>query len=164
MEGIDATRTATESFVARLKASLQEIHQEDCPHVENPPGCAKRASVAVVLRIRPTSPLQAIYNPEQCCSTAHTFQDSLDFFFSQTWVQEGEPEVLLIKRAARRGDRWTSHIALPGGKREHGDPDDRATSARETREETGLEVDTDYCLHIGNLPERVITTAWGKVP
>jgi len=152
------------SFTSRLKAALQEIHIEQCPQVPNPPGCKKRASVAVVLRIRPVFPHKPTYDQDILSSSAHTFQESLDKFFSQTWVQQGDPEVLLIKRAARPGDRWTSHIALPGGRREPGDPNDRATSERETREETGLELHIDHCLYIGNLPERTLKTAWDNVP
>ena len=72
--------------------------------------------------------------------------------------------MLFIKRAARKGDRWTSQVALPGGKREPQDADDRAASIRETLEETGLELKKDYCLEVGNLPERMLTTAWGKQP
>lgn len=152
------------SFISRLKTALQEINHEDCPRVPNPPGCKKRASVAVVLRVRPVFPQKPTYDQDSLSSFAHTFQESLDGFFSQTWVQQGDPEVLLIKRAARAGDRWTSHIALPGGKRDKEDPHDRATSERETREETGLELNVDHCLYVGNLPERNLTTAWNNVP
>lgn len=79
-------------------------------------------------------------------------------------MQKGDPEILFMKRATRTGDRWTGHIALPGGKREPGDADDRSASERETEEEVGLDLKSDYCLSIGNLPERVITTNWGNTP
>ena len=46
--------------------------------------------------------------------------------------------VLLIRRAERSGDPWSGHMALPGGRREQGDPDLLATAVRETREEVGL--------------------------
>ncbi len=152
------------SFISRLKTALQDINHEDCPQVPNPPGCKKRASVAVVLRVRPTFPQKPTYDQDRLASSAHTFQESLDGFFSQLWVQQGDPEVLLIKRAARAGDRWTSHIALPGGKRDNEDSHDRATGERETREETGLELDIDHCLYIGKLPERTLKTAWNNIP
>ena len=148
----------------RLKTILQQIHNEDCPHVPNPPETKKRAAVALVIRVRPAYPHQAIYDRSQCSSVALPFQQCLDNFFSQEWVQQGDAEVLFIKRAARVGDRWTGHIALPGGKREPADASDRATSSRETREEIGLNLDSEDCLLIGNLPERMIKSPWGKAP
>ncbi|KAK5688119.1 hypothetical protein LTS10_000097 [Elasticomyces elasticus] len=81
----------------------------------------------------------------------------------KNWAQHGEPEVLFIKRASRKGDRWTSHIALPGGKRDPSDPDDGAVAVRETWEEVGLDL-TTYSIACGNLPQRLVTTHWGKKP
>ena len=164
MDEANGGSEATEPLSLRLKSILQEIHQGECPHIPNPPGCKRRASVALVIRIRPAFPQDAPFDQEKCSSNVQPFETCLDNFFSQTWVQHGDPEVLFIKRAARVGDRWTSHIAFPGGKREPNDVDDRATSMRETREETGLGLDTDHSLFIGNLPERVITMMWGKTP
>ena len=46
--------------------------------------------------------------------------------------------VLLIRRAERLGDPWSGHMGLPGGRREPGDVDLRATAQRETWEEVGL--------------------------
>ena len=147
-----------------LKTILQQIHKEDCPHVPNPPETKKRAAVALVIRVRPTYPHQAIYDRSKCSSVTLPFQECLDGFFSQEWVQQGDAEVLFIKRAARIGDRWTGHIALPGGKMEPADSSDRATSSRETREEIGLNLNSEDCLLIGNLPERMIKSVWGKTP
>ena len=82
------------------------------------------------------------------------------------------------------GDRWTSHVALPGGKRDKGDKGDEEAAVREVREEVGLEmvfppdgeeVEVDEgeweevgeeweagegkgrwnCLRVGSLPERL---------
>ena len=50
-------------------------------------------------------------------------------------------ELLMIKRADRDGDPWSGHVALPGGRHEPQDPDLRATAVRETREETGIDLD-----------------------
>lgn len=50
----------------------------------------------------------------------------------------GAADVLFIERASRPGDRWSGQMALPGGKREPGDPDLEATAVRETREEVGI--------------------------
>src|SRR4051812_9489869 len=54
--------------------------------------------------------------------------------------EDGEPEVLMIKRADAEGDPWSGHIALPGGRMEPGDRDLSDTAVRETREETGVDV------------------------
>lgn len=47
-------------------------------------------------------------------------------------------DVAFIERLHRPGDRWSGHMALPGGKREPGDTDLAVTAARETHEEVGL--------------------------
>ena len=151
-------------IVSRLRSVLQELHDNPHPHVPNPPLCKKRASVALVLRVRPTTPDVGAWDADSNCSTTTSFTNALHNFFKQNWVQKGDPDVLFIKRAARIGDRWTGHIALPGGKRELDDTDDQATGIRETREEVGLNLEADHCLFIGKLPERVITTNWGKLP
>jgi 8-oxo-dGTP pyrophosphatase MutT (NUDIX family) len=57
--------------------------------------------------------------------------------------EDGEPEVLMIKRADAEGDPWSGHIALPGGRMEPGDHDLSMTALRETREETGVDVAGD---------------------
>lgn len=50
------------------------------------------------------------------------------------------PEVLFIKRSEREGDRWSGHMAFPGGRREPRDPHLLATAMRETVEEIGLDL------------------------
>ncbi len=50
------------------------------------------------------------------------------------------PGVCFIHRAERAGDRWSGHMALPGGRRDPGDPDLATTARRETREEVGLDL------------------------
>jgi 8-oxo-dGTP pyrophosphatase MutT (NUDIX family) len=46
--------------------------------------------------------------------------------------------LLLIRRAERRDDPWSGHMALPGGRRGAGDDDLVATAIRETAEEVGF--------------------------
>jgi len=65
-------------------------------------------------------------------------------------VRERGPEVLLIERAEREGDRWSGQVALPGGREDEGDVDLRATAMREAREEVGLALDGARLL--GRLP------------
>jgi 8-oxo-dGTP pyrophosphatase MutT (NUDIX family) len=144
-----------------LKVFL-DLQSHPYPHVPNPPSVKKRASVALVLRVRP----HFNHWPEQrgLNNSSHPKPRTLQEFFSQSWVKHGDPEALFIKRAARAGDRWTSHVALPGGRRDPEDEDDKAAAIRETSEEVGLDVTTEDCLYVSNLPERIVTTSWGKVP
>src|SRR5690606_20266054 len=65
---------------------------------------------------------------------------------------EAGPELLLIKRAVWEGDPWSGQVALPGGRREPGDPTLWHTAARETREETGMDILRDARL-LGTLDE-----------
>lgn len=51
--------------------------------------------------------------------------------------------VLIIERARQTNDRWSGHMALPGGRRAATDVDLAQTAARETHEEVGVLVDQD---------------------
>lgn len=53
---------------------------------------------------------------------------------------EPEPSILLIRRQERAGDPWSGHMALPGGYRSTSDANLAVTAARETREETSLDL------------------------
>ncbi len=61
-------------------------------------------------------------------------------------------DVLLIKRAVHERDPWSGHMALPGGRWEPGDPGLRHTATRETREETGVDLQTSG-LDLGKLDD-----------
>jgi 8-oxo-dGTP pyrophosphatase MutT (NUDIX family) len=148
----------------QLRGVLQFLQSNKYPHVPDPPPCKKRASVALIVRFRPLTPDSVTYDSNLCGATAATSEQRLENFFNQQWVQQGEPEILFIKRATRTGDRWTGQIAFPGGGREPNDGDDCATGVRETREEIGLDLNADHCMLVGNLPEQVVTTWWSKVP
>lgn len=56
--------------------------------------------------------------------------------------QDGEAEILIIKRAEHPRDPWSGHLALPGGRAETGDEDLRAVAVRETWEEVGIDLDS----------------------
>jgi hypothetical protein len=150
----------SEELNEALKRVIRRLHQSPFPQISNPEGCEKRASVALVLRLRPTYRAQLANAESSGNTTAESNPASLEEFLLQPW--EGDPEVLFIKRAGRTGDRWSGHTALPGGKRDHTDADDLAAAIRETKEEVGLDLTGKGCFRVGNLPERVVTTAWGR--
>ncbi|OCK85303.1 hypothetical protein K432DRAFT_287060 [Lepidopterella palustris CBS 459.81] len=172
--------TGTEALISHLKSVLLDLSAHPYPEVACPPTAPRRASVALILRIQPhyshwpTSPIKhsnshshghqrrssAASNPEHKLE----LKDILDAFFEQDWVKHGDPELLFIKRATRVGDKWNGHVALPGGKRDPEDEDDMVTAVREAMEEVGVDLSYAHAISIGNLPQRVVTTSWGKVP
>ena len=64
----------------------------------------------------------------------------------------GGLSVLMIKRADREGDRWSGHMAFPGGRKDRGDRNTLATAKRETLEEVALDADRHARL-IGRLSD-----------
>ena len=72
-------------------------------------------------------------------------------------AEDGEPELLMIKRAEVERDPWSGHIACPGGRMEPEDADLSATAIRETLEETGVDVARDGRM-IGQLDDLSPTT------
>ena len=50
-------------------------------------------------------------------------------------------ELLMIERAQREGDRWSGHMAFPGGMLHEDDANSLAGALRETREEIGIDLD-----------------------
>ena len=147
-------------------AQLQSVLQADpYPTVESPDNCKKRASVAVIIRIRPAfEPVPEANESLVHLDTNQSPPTSIDDFFGQKWVQEGDAEVLFIKRAGRAGDRWSGHIALPGGKRDPEDESDQVVAIRETREEVGLDLSVPEVFEAGNLPQRIVASTIGRVP
>lgn len=181
-----SSATGTEALISHLKSVLLELNAHPYPDVANPPETPKRASVALILRIQPhyshwpatddkSFPLHHPYpqSPTQqrrrSSAASHkprnvSFKDTIETFFAQDWVKHGDPELLFIKRATRIGDKWNGHVALPGGKRDPEDEDDQVTAVREALEEVGIDLNYNNAITIGNLPQRVVTSSWGKVP
>ena len=66
--------------------------------------------------------------------------------------EQGDPEILLIRRAERDGDPWSGQIALPGGRWSPNDESLTHTAFRETWEETGIDLSASGIL-LGTLDE-----------
>lgn len=65
--------------------------------------------------------------------------------------------VCLIRRAEYEHDRWSGHVALPGGQVEAGDVSARAAAVRETWEEVGLRLDASP--YLGSLETQPVSSA-----
>ncbi len=75
----------------------------------------------------------------------------------------GAPEVLLMKRIERDGDRWSGHVSFPGGNQHPDDPDLVATAVRETVEEVGIDLSSAGRL-LGRLDSVIPLSRTGPVP
>ncbi|RPA82801.1 hypothetical protein BJ508DRAFT_413962 [Ascobolus immersus RN42] len=156
----------TTSFIPPLRHAIKNLLTDPAKPLEQPKGCSRRAAVAVVIRVQPnsSSPPPVNYFTPSRTDSAQSPLRAVEQFFEQDWVKAGEPEVLFIKRAARKGDRWNGHVAFPGGRFDEGDEWSRGTAVRECVEEVGLDLEAGEAIWAGEIGDRLISTAWGKVP
>ncbi|KAF8245765.1 hypothetical protein K440DRAFT_645594 [Wilcoxina mikolae CBS 423.85] len=143
------------------KRSKESVCGPD-PASRSAPGCYVVCYCRALRADRIGSQVQP--NPAHLPTGNERRPSSIAKFFELPWVKEGEAEVLFIKRAARSGDRWTAHVAFPGGKRDKEDAGDLEAAVRETLEEVGLDLEKEEGFRCGHLPDRVITTSWGTFP
>ncbi|KAI8872232.1 hypothetical protein GQ42DRAFT_161452 [Ramicandelaber brevisporus] len=155
--------------LAYLLAAISNLEQQGHHAIPSPPPgvnplsarALRRSAVAVVLRVRPSSSCASPVQSTQCENdTAFDVKQ----FAEQEWVRSGTPEVLVIKRAVRAGDRWSGDAAFSGG---HSEPSDggssAATAERETFEEVGLDLsDRSRYRIIGSLDDRTMATWFGE--
>jgi len=65
---------------------------------------------------------------------------------------QGDVEVLFIRRAKHPDDPWSGHMAFPGGRHDEADLDVLHTAVRETLEEVGVDLRSDAAL-LGRLDD-----------
>lgn len=171
----------SQSLLAHLQHGLLRIATISPRVLASPPTQPKRASVALIVRIRPAKEdeawLRAAWRQghareedahlfpstaQQDANGTMTTEARLRQFFALPWVQRGTPEVLYIKRAVRQNDNWSSHVAFPGGRRDEDDESGLYTAMRETWEEIGIDIADKEFLHVGHLEDREITSSLGK--
>lgn len=134
------------STLDRLRILITNLENIPPYNIRSPSNQPCRASVAIIIRIRPNNLSHDNNNKFDFAesSTNKSLQSeginneqktNLEDFWELPWVKDGEPEILYVKRALREGDRWSGQIAFPGGKQDKTDFDDLDTAERETFEE-----------------------------
>jgi len=156
-------------IVPLLSRALHRIRTTPPRIITSPPTQPRRAAVALIIRVVPSSttpPLPALSLPPP----------TLAEFFNFSWVNDSgaRPEILFLRRDNPSAESDTSlinnrlrntreaHVAFPGGRTEEGDEGGLYTAMRQTWEEIGLDLAERDFTCIGQLDDREITTSLGK--
>lgn len=117
----------------------------------------RRASIAVIIRIKPKSDSCDYKIASEHNSSNNIPLDCILSVINNEQVQEGTVEMLYIKRAISVSDRWSGHVAFPGGHVEAGESPQQAAE-RETQEEIGIDLsDGKNFAFLGRLDDRAAT-------
>lgn len=125
-----------------LKSTLNHIYSESAQHhtIEQPG--VKRGSVSIIVKVKHYGNFE-----------------NLDEYI-QNLSEDAVGEVLFIKRAENPRDRWSGHIAIPGGRQDAGETDVQ-TAIRETYEEVGIDLNRNG-FFVGGLDQRLLRISWGS--
>ncbi|KAF8845304.1 hypothetical protein BDN67DRAFT_941087 [Paxillus ammoniavirescens] len=168
-----------DTAVRLLSRALHRIRVTPPRIIASPATQPRRAAVAIVIRVTPSSVTPPIPSDEPL--------PTLSQFFELDWVKDpaARPEVLFLRRygspsdgvpghintlkTGLAGDTSTKgknkaeeHVAFPGGRMEEGDEGGLYTAMRQTWEEIGLDLAERDFTCIGQLDDREITTSLGK--
>ncbi|CAO3680406.1 unnamed protein product [Umbelopsis ramanniana] len=135
-----------------LRTLLENLEAFKPTIIPSPKHQPRRACVSIIIR---WNGHEHSYKDKEPMAT--TWRQFLD----KPWVKNnknGGPELLFMQRATRTGDRWSGHVAFPGGKNEK-DETDVETVVRETWEEVGLDLNAEDFIPVGRLDDREITSA-----
>ncbi|KAJ3331423.1 hypothetical protein HDU76_003216 [Blyttiomyces sp. JEL0837] len=138
----------------RLASNLERlpVHQ-----INSTPETPRRASVAAILRFKPSSNTSSSSSE----STSTSSIDNYESLLSQPWVQQSQNlELLHARRSLNPRDLWSGHMAFPGGKVEEGETDAEG-AIRETMEEIGLDLTKGF-LYLGALDDRKVRNPAGR--
>lgn len=170
-----------------LQSALLSLRATPPRIIQSPPTQPRRASVALVLRLNPPPGLEIPEHQFGVGFDLDTFfklrEYNIDVNISRhsradgdehetdgaistclAWVNHPQtrPQLLFIRRTTRPSDRYSSHIAFPGGRSEASDPSSHYTALRETWEEIGIDLAEREYAYVGRLDDREITTSLGK--
>ena len=109
-----------------LESNLKNPHKNLTTTTE----CPRRASVGIIIR----------------SSLFRTSNNSVDL---------KQYEILYIRRNFHPKDRWSAHLAFPGGRREPGETE-KETAEREVLEEVGLDLKSSNFKLLGRLDDREV--------
>ncbi|KAL0243942.1 hypothetical protein I308_105205 [Cryptococcus tetragattii IND107] len=169
--------TPTETPSTALLSLIHSLRALPTRLIQSPPTQPRRASVAIIIRLRPAEELVFEgHGPEGWTGDVISREDwgeglELEDFMKLSWVNHSNtvPEILFIRRASPASSpppgahhRWASHIAFPGGRQESDDQSAYYTALRETWEEIGIDLAEKEFLNVGRLDEREVTTSLGK--
>ncbi|KAL7418899.1 hypothetical protein Q5752_006583 [Cryptotrichosporon argae] len=166
---MDTPSASLQSLVKSLRATRPRL-------ILSPPTQPRRASVALIIRLKPApSIVFEGHEPQGYDGPVVPVDDfglglTIDDFFRLDWVNHPDtvPEIMFIRRAcassssSSTAQRWSSHIAFPGGRQEPQDKSPAYTALRETWEEVGVDLADREFVEVGRLDEREITTSLGK--
>ncbi|KAF8640648.1 hypothetical protein AX17_000305 [Amanita inopinata Kibby_2008] len=161
------SKESSVSVVPLLARALQRIRSTPPRVIASPPTQPRRAAVALIIRVAPSSSTPL---PPQS-----TNPDSLNEFLELDWVNDvnARPEILFLHRdnassdvgsfsQTKPPDAKEAQVAFPGGRMEPDDEGGLYTAMRQTWEEIGIDLaEKDYML-VGQLDDREITTSLGK--